>query len=151
MTMTMGMIDCKTEDFDEVSTIFNKWYEEYKGLSNRINPWTAKIVPVTNDNFYGGVKVGVFVDIKHDYYNLVFDSLIKGFENLMNALSASSAILYHDGSGNLIEWFENTPKSIQWYQERNDVIENTDFPNICRVTRGDCRDLPSFKLDTLDR
>ncbi len=146
----MGMIDCSSEDFEEVTKLFTQWLENYEHHSY-INHNTVKIVNNSYENYYGGIKVGFFVDIKHDYYGMVFQSLINAFESLMNTLPFDKAILYHDGSGNLIEWFLTDSDLHKAVQRDGDFIEKTDFPKISRVTRGDYTLLESFELITINR
>ena len=148
--MTMGVIDCSTEDYEEVVSSFSQWLATCEHHSY-INNNAVNIVKSSYENYYGGVKLGFFVDIKHDYYGMVFKSLIHDFESLMNALPFNNALLFHSGSGNLIEWFVTDSEMFRAIQSSGDFIEQTSFPGISRVTRGDCMMMESFKLKTIDR
>lgn len=150
MSMTMGVINCSSENFEEVSMLFNEWLENYREYSY-INHGTVKIVNNSYENYYGGIKIGFFVDIKHDYYGMVFQNLIDAFESLMNALLFENAILYHDGSGSFIEWFLTDSDFFKAVQKDGNFIEKTNFPHISRITKGDCSLLKSFELITINR
>lgn len=145
MVVTMGVIDCTCEDTDTISSMVEHWFSTYEEHSY-IKEYNLKIVPSSYENFYGGVKVGFFTSVKKSWDIEMHEQVIKNFESLMSALPFSSAILYLSSFDYLIEWFLNTDENIEFYTQNNGIIEKTDNPNICRVTRTELRNSKSVKL-----
>ncbi len=157
MSLTVGMISCQnTQVFpydhpekdrptaDEIRQIVMSATQKNTVLL----PDLIHIIPGSNLNFYGGVKVIIGCDIKHDYYPWPNYDLIYQFEDLMNALPFSEAVLYHEGSSWLIQW-EQTSTIESWEPDEECAKweKCPRYPHISRCVLGRIDSLPSLNQE----